>query len=190
MYTIPFHEETFTPTSIPGNDTADKPVTFTLSQIGGADLMRLRGLVYATAGFAHLNGWNKDIQANVLDAFREAPTFFVRGIDKVSGLSVPFALASKAGIAPDLKPGESAPGTVLIQTGTQFAAISPYVITLAFEVAMAIAKLSADAEIDPRFFGLGSGSRASNATRSGSAHRARRPRAPRGTAGNGPATVN
>lgn len=181
MYTIPFHETTYTPKSIPGNETADKPVTFTLSQVGGPDLMRLRGLVYATAGFAHLNGWNKDVQANVLDAFRESPTFFVRGIDAIANLSVPAALARKVGLSTEGKDGDLLE-TVPIKNGVQFAAISGHVIPLAFEIAMQIATLSSDAEIDTRFFGLASGSKGSRTTPSGSARPVRQPRKSAATA--------
>ncbi len=190
MYQIPFNQTTFRPKSIPGNDTADKPVEFTLSQIGGADLMRLRGLIYATTGFAHLRLWNKDVNANVIDAFREAPTFFARGIDAIANLSVPYAMALKSGFAPDVKHGDEPPESVAVKTGQQFAAVSGHVIPLSFEVAMEIARLSTESEIDTRFFDLVSGSPGSKASPSGTAHRAPKPRKRGGTAGGGPAAVN
>ena len=190
MYQIPFNQTTYRPESIPGNATADKPVEFTLSQVGGQDLIKLKGLVYATSVLAHAHTWQKEMSAAAMDAFQQAPTFFVRGIDAITNLSVPLALARKAQIAPIVPEGVDAPETVPIKNGTQFAAISPYVLALAFEVAMQIAKLSSDSEIDPRFFGPGSGSPRGATTPSGSARRAARPRKPRATAASGPATVN
>ncbi len=182
MYQIPFNQATFRPLSIPGNATADKPVEFTLSQVGGQDLIKLKGLVYATSVLAHANAWQKEMSAAAMDAFQQAPTFFVRGIDGINNLTVPMALAKKAQIAPIVQEGAEPPETVAIKNGTQFAAVSPYVLALAFEVAMQIATLSSDSEIDPRFFGQGSGSPRANVIPSGTARGAKRPRKPRGTA--------
>lgn len=190
MYTIPFNQTTFRPLSIPGNATADKPVELELSQVGGQDLIKLKGLVYATSVLAHAHSWQKEMSAAAMDAFQQSPTFFVRGIDSISNLSVPLALAKKAQIAPIVPEGVEPPETVAIKNGTQFAAVSPYVLALAFEVAMQIAKLSSDSEIDPRFFGQGSGSPSGRTTPSGSATRARQPRKPRGTAAGATKTVN
>lgn len=190
MYTIPFNEETYQPKSIPGNETTDKPVTFTLSQVGGSDLVRLKGLIYGTSVLAHAHTWHKDVAAAAIDAFKEAPTFFIRGIDAIANLSVPYALAKKADILPANVDEANTPETVAVKNGTQFAAISPYVVALAFEVAMQLAKVSGSSEIDPRFFGSGSGSPASNATPSGSAGRAAKPRKSRGTAASARPTVN
>ena len=190
MYTIPFNQETYRAQSIPGNATAEKPVEFVLSQVGGEDLVKLKGLVFASSVLAHVKSWQKEMSAGAIDAFQKAPSFFVSGIDEIRNLSVPFALAKKAGIAPDMKDGESAPDTVAIRAGGQFAAISPFVIVLALEVAMKLAEISQASEIDTRFFGRGSGSPAARTTPNGSARRAVKPRKPRGTAGSGPKTVN
>lgn len=190
MYTIPFNQTTYRPESIPGNATADKPVEFSLSQVGGQDLIKLKGLVYATSVLAHAHTWQKEMSAAAMDAFQQSPTFFIRGIDGIANLTVPLALAKKAQIAPIVPDGVDEPESVAIKNGTQFAAISPYVLALAFEIAMQIAKLSSDSEIDPRFFGQGSGSRRANPIPSGSAPRAARPRKPRGTAASATKTVN
>lgn len=179
---VPFHRDPFKPRSIPGNDTAEAPVVFDLSMVGGPDRVRLKGLLYAISGLASFHDWQPDIQAQVIDGFRQAPQIFAHGIDAIHGLTIATGLAKKIGLVETIPDGTSLDTPFPVTTGAQFAALAPYQIVLAMEVAVQISKLSDDGEVDPRFFPWPGTSSGNSASPRGTAPRAARRRAARATA--------
>lgn len=183
--TIPFHRETFRPICIQGNDTADNPVEFKISAVGGQGRARIKSILVASEGMLGDAGWSPAVQEAVIKAFETGAPAFAEGVQEVRGLTVPAALAQKVGL---LAPGKLPQGLdeasqVPILTGSEFAAISGYWPVLAFEVAMAIARVSGQAEIDPRFFAWLSTSLGMQPTARGTANNARQRRERSGTAG-------
>ncbi len=195
---VPFNQETYRPKSIRGNATADRPVEFDLSQVGGADLVRLKALMYALGAIAYVEQWTPDVQQNSVESFRNGPEVFVNGIDAIRNYYVPAALAKKAGVLLELPLGEDGKTPdgkklVAIVDGAQFAKISGFQTVLALEVAMRIATISNEGDVDPRFFDSSITSRgmptpAGDSGRSGIARSARRKRGARATAGSRPRT--
>lgn len=190
-YHVPYARKTFTPLTpdMPGN--ADNPVQFDLQPAWGADLARIKSIVFATTGLTQGDDWSPAIQDAVIKAFETGAPAFVNTISAIRGLTVPALMALRAGViqrmpnrAKDgggIEPDHDAP--IPIETGRQFAMVCGAVLALALMVAMEIAQLSDKADADPRFFVQPSGSGAAampakgkggNATtaRSGSRRRA------------------
>jgi hypothetical protein len=188
-YQIPYTDGTFTPPDdiIPGNSTAEHPVVFHLSPVQGADRARLRSILFATGSLADsLGDWSPDMQNAVIAAYGKGGELFMRCVDKVEGLTVPGKMAKRALIIPPDK-HDTVPDAadIPIRTGTDFAMISGYVLSLSFLVAMEVAKMSNLLEgMDRRLFGSPSGSRSTGTPgpTPGTAGRAKRGRGRRGTA--------
>lgn len=184
---IPFNEETYRPKSIKGNVDADKPVEFDLSQVGGADLVRLKQIIFAFAAVGMVDDYTPEVSRNVCEALNAGPGVFIHGIDAIRHFTIPAALAVKAGVLKEL--GElDRKAAVPITTGADFARIVGYQMVLGLELAMEIGRISDEGEMDPRFFGSPitshkTGSTASASGRSGGVMGARRPRAKLATAG-------
>lgn len=182
--TVPFNQETYRPKSILGNQTADKPVEFELSQVGGTDLVRLKTLMFALGGLGLTTDWTPAMQDSILSAFQNGPGVFVNGIDRIRGLKIPVAMAVKVGLFASKPDGVD---EFEITRGDQFAKILGFQTVLGLEIAMELAKLSTEGEMDLRFFDSSTTSRGTPTTAASSGRRggvtnARKRRAKRGTA--------
>lgn len=167
---IPYSTDTFRPVSdlIPGNETNENPVEFDLVPAEGADLARLKSIMFASAGLVNTSTWTPEMQEAVIRAFETGKAAFIQTIEAIRGLTIPAALAKRVGIIQELPthvpegttspvPNPKAPVPVL--HGLSFAKICGFVPAMALHVAMKIVDLSGKAEaIDPRFFGQPSGS--------------------------------
>jgi hypothetical protein len=171
-HTIPFTEETFKPLCVKGNDTAENPVEFELCAVGGAAKARLKSMIIATSGLADLGEWSEAVQRSVIAAFETGAGVFAEGVTAVRGLKVPAALALKIGLIAEIPKGLDRKSEVAVLTGLEFSRVCGYWPILSFEVAMAIARISGQADIDPRFFGWLSTSLVKPATPGGTAARA------------------
>lgn len=152
--TIPFTQETFRPLCIKQNDVTETPVEFEISAVGGANRARLKSIMVASEGLEMLSKWTPEIQASVIAAFATGSGVFVDGVDAIRNLYVPAILAKRLGLIPELpnvKDGDPIPDWP-ITTGSAFAIVCGHWPILSLEVALAIARLSGQAEIDPRFF--------------------------------------
>ncbi|MGE0446807.1 MAG: hypothetical protein AB7P99_16395 [Vicinamibacterales bacterium] len=155
-YTIPYESGTFRPPSaiIPGNDESAEPVEFELVPAEGEDQARLKSVIYATAGMANQQ-WGPEIQRTVIEAFRSAKGLFDQTVPVVRNLSVPYALAVRAGLVEAPAPGRKAtetPAEVPVRTGRDFTKVQGFMPPLAFLLAMEIAKLGRGVDLDARFF--------------------------------------
>ena len=152
--TIPFSQETFVPICIKDNDVDPAPVEFDLSAVGGANRARLRSILVASEALDASGRWTPEIQESSIAAFRTGAGVFVDGIDAIRNLYVPAVLAKRLGLIaelPKVQDGETVPAVPVVN-GREFSLVCGYWPILTFEVAMAIARLSGQAEIDPRFF--------------------------------------
>lgn len=161
-YEIPLtREELIIPDElIPNNSKAQVPVKFHLSPAADADQARVKSILIATTGLAGDGAWSPEAQKAIISAFKTGADLFVRTVEKIDGLTVPGWVAKKHALLPakDFPSlGDKAPFS--IETGAQFSQVYGYVLSIALLVAFHIGKLSNQAEgIDPRFFGLPSGS--------------------------------
>lgn len=168
-YQIPYECATFRPDNdlIPGNAQADNPVTFTLVPAGGADLARLKSVLYAAAGLTNDGVWSPDMQAAVIASFETGAPVFDRCVTSISGYTIPAALAVRLGFLVTLpsradsdgqvRPDPKAPHPVV--TGAEFAKVAGFQTALALSVAFEIMKISRQVDtLDPRLFVSPSGS--------------------------------
>jgi hypothetical protein len=177
MVTIPFTEETFRPLCVPGNDTAENPVEFDLSAVGGDNKARLKSILMATSGLtAEQREWTPQVQDSVIAAFRTGGPVFADAVSAVRGLNAPVALAVKVGLLQEIPKGLDRQSLFPITTGYQFSRVCGYYPVLALELAMEITRISKQAEIDTRFFSSLSPSPTTPATPRGTAARATRKR--------------
>ncbi len=195
MHKIPYHRfPNFRPgiDLIPGNDAADNPVEFDLAPAWGPDLARIRSIVTASIGLTQDAEWSAQIQNMVIAAFETGAPAFVNTVEAVRGLTIPAAMALRAGLIQEMPkvPGTLTPDYdqhVPVTSGLAFSKICGAVPAMALIVAMKIMEISAKTEVDPRFFVQPSGSGATampaaTATGAGSAPSTSRRR---GTAGKG-----
>jgi len=198
---IPYTGKTFTPgsTTIQGNETDPNPVQFDIVPAWGADQARVKSIVFATLGLVQTSDWTPSVQQGVIAAFETGAPVFVDTVKAIRNLSVPAALALRAGLIAKLptkvreagggiEPDPDAP--VPIETGRDFSRICghPNILALAYQVACEIAAIGdkASQEVDPRFFGQPSGSNGKGTgqkAKGSNAKTARQPRSGRGTAG-------
>lgn len=162
-YQIPYESDTFKPDNglIPGNAEADNPVEFDLVPAGGADLARLKSVLYAAAGLANEGGWSPDMQAATVAAFDHGAGVFERTITGIRGYNIPAALAVRVGLLKELPKVADAEGKVRpdpkapvpVTNGYEFAKIAGFQTALALSVAFAVMKISKQvADLDPRLF--------------------------------------
>jgi hypothetical protein len=153
-------------TLIPGNSNSDSPVEFDICPAWGADIARIKSIIYATLGLAQDGDWSPEVQANVIEAFGTGGAAFVNTVERIRNLTVPAVAALRAGLITELpksvKPGDQAPtpdheAPFPITNGTQFAKVCGGMLPIALEIAFAIGKLDG-AKADARFFGQPSGS--------------------------------
>lgn len=169
-YQIPYHRNPgFRPVNdlIPGNATSDNPLEFDLAPAWGPDLARIRSIIHASLGLTQGAEWGDDIQRSVIASFEHGAAAFVNTVEAVRGLTVPAAMAFRAGLITE-QDYPTLPGTktldhqaqVAVRTGLAFSRICGAVPAMAIHVAMQIAEISAKSEAvqDPRFFGQPSGS--------------------------------
>lgn len=162
-YQIPYNDSTFVIPDevIPGNSKAADPVIFHLSPAQGPDQARLKSIIFATLGVSSQSpDWSKEIQDAVIAAYGRGADVFVRTVDKVEGLTVPGKMAKRAMVIPPDK-ADTVPddANIPIRSGSDFALISGFVITMSFQVACEIARITRGLEdTDPRFFARPSGS--------------------------------
>jgi hypothetical protein len=192
-YHVPFHEQDYVPKSIKGNAESQTPVRFYLSAAGGPDLARVKSIIHATRALALERTWSPQVQESVTAAFKHGADVFVKTVDRIDNLTVPMALALKAGLV--ALPAKGAPALdraapFAIDTGDKFSKICGWLSILAFEVAMQIGIMSDEANPDPRFFGSSTTSRGTSASGSGSARAARKRRAGRETVDSKAPTAN
>lgn len=181
-YEIPFHEDTYTPKTIKGNETDPTPVRFWLSAAGGADLARLKSVQIASLGLAlgGSNGWSPETQKSVIAAFGTGADAFRGTIDKIENLTVPVRLAIKAGLVTE--PPANNAKSLVVATGFAFSKVCPWLPVLALEIAYQIMKISDEAEVDARFFDSLTTSPKTPAATSGTVPRVQKARARRETA--------
>jgi hypothetical protein len=168
---IPYHGDRYQPPNevIPGNATSDSPVIFHLNAAWGADLARIRSVIQAIGGLADMTTWTPEQQDTVLKAFESAAGAFQNTVARIEGLTVPAAMALRAGLLTELpkrvpagggepQPDPDAP--IPVTNGLAFGRIwaAPPVLPMALVVAMKIGELGTEAQIDPRFFAQPSGS--------------------------------
>lgn len=153
---------------IPGNSTDRQPVRFHLAPAEGADIARLRSVLTATAGVGYAD-WSPEVQRAVTAAFSHGAPGFVDTVERVEGLTIPAALALRAGLLEKLptavKAGTSAPSDdpdapIAVTSGKAFSRIVGFELVLAASVAQEILRLTNETGIDPRFFASPSGSAA------------------------------
>lgn len=166
---IPYHRKTFRPVNdvVAGNDHSDNPVEFDLAPAEGSELARIKSVIVAAAGLVDPGDWTKTMQDGVISAFETAAPAFVNTVEAIRGLTVPAALAKRVGIIGDIpktvpqgqteaRPDANAPIPIL--TGYQFSRICGFVPAMSLHVALEIAALSQQTEVDPRLFVQPSGS--------------------------------
>lgn len=163
-YQIPYSGATYRPPNdlIPGNQAADNPVEFDLVPAAGADLARLKSVIYAAAGLVD-GSWSPDLQAAVIAAFDQGGDVFARTVTAVRGLTVPAAAALRFGVISELPKTADVPSgdpkaPVVISNGWDFSRVAGLLTALALALAFEVAKLSKAEAVDPRFFGRPSGS--------------------------------
>lgn len=190
-YEIPYHKSLYKIPDmvIDGNSTADNPVEFDLAPAWGPDWARIRSIIQATIGLAQDGTWDEATQQMVIASFEQGGQAFSNTVEAIRGLSVPAAMAIRAGILDELKPGQTLATQIPITNGRQFSRICGALPTMALCVASEIAKLSNKGEVDPRLFvqPSGSGSQATKAPKPSTAGSASRTSRRRGTAANRPA---
>jgi hypothetical protein len=151
---IPYTEDTFRPTSLKGNSTADHPVEFDLCTVGGPGRARLKSIIIATSGLAGALDWSPETQESVIAAFRTGAAVFHEGVLAIRNLSAPARLLKRVGLIAEYAKGVEPTTPLPVTSGAEFAAVCGHMPTLAFEVAMALSKLCKQGDIDPRFFRL------------------------------------
>lgn len=144
--------ETFRPLCILGNKDADKPTEFDICAVGGPSRARLKSIIVATSGLIQKGEWSPDVQAAVISGFQTGAPLFVEAVSAIRELTAPAALCVKVGLMRELPKGMDPNSQVPITTGVEFAALAGHWPVLAYELAMAIARVSNQADIDPRFF--------------------------------------
>jgi hypothetical protein len=185
-HSVPFNQETYRPHTIPGNQDADRSVEFDLSQVGGADLVRLKTLMFALGGLGLTVNWTPELQESVAKAMQSGPKVFENGIDAIRNFTIPTKLALKLGlVAPATAPANLP--DFPITRGDQFAKVVGFQTVLGLEVAMELARISTEGDVDTRFFDSSTTSRGTPTTagssgRSGDVTTARKRRAKRATA--------
>lgn len=193
-YQIPYHKHLFKLPDVvlPGNSTADNPVEFDLAPAWGADWARIRSIITATIGLSQDGGWSPEMQQMVISAFETGGQAFTNTVEAIRGLTVPMAMALRAGILDALPKGSSLDTPVPVTNGFHFTRICGAVPVIALTVASEVAKLSQKQEVDPRLFvqPSGSGGRGKKAARTGTAGSAQRTSRRQGTAANPPAGEN
>lgn len=184
-YQIPFNEENYKPKTIEGNNDPDNPtpIEFSLSAVGSASLVRLKGLLYGSTVLTH----NMEPDGRTLNAAAEglasAGPAFVEGVDGIrGGLMVPDKLARRVGIRTDK---DKSTGPCEVSTGGQFARVAPYMPELAMEIGFKLATLSdtTGAGADARLFDSPTTSPATQTRPSGTVRAARRTKGRGVTAG-------
>jgi hypothetical protein len=163
---IPYDPSIFRPSNahVPGNETDENPVVFSLVPAWGPDLARIRSVMFASQNLVHDRDWSPGMQDAVIAAFDTGSAAFVNTVTEISGLTVPAAMALRAGILMELpigadgKPNPKA--QVAVPNGLQFGRLTGALPALALLVAFEISKISAEAErtMDPRFFAQPTGS--------------------------------
>jgi len=149
---IPFTTETFRPLCIKGNDTTDAPTEFDLCAVGGPGRARLKSIIVATHGLAEGGAWTPDVQESVIKAFETGAAVFAEGVTAVRNLTAPAVLCKKRGLIADIPPGLDPTSQIPIKTGFEYSMICGFWPVLSYELALAVARISAQSEIDPRFF--------------------------------------
>lgn len=161
MFDVPYHRDTYRipDVFIPGNSTSDNPTEFDLVPAWGADWARVKSIIVATTGLATTEEWSADMQKTVIAAFETGGTAFINTVTAVRGLTIPAAMAIRAGIIEpkDYNP-EQPDAKIPITSGLTFSRVCGALPTIALMVASKIAQLSNKAEIDGRFFVQPSGS--------------------------------
>lgn len=166
-----FGTETFRPICIRGNSKAELPVEFDLSSVGGASRARLKSIIIATSGLAQVGEWSPEVQDAVIKAFETGAAVFADGVTAIRRMTAPAALCVRVGLLREL-PKDMDPQTQIpIANGYEFSLVCGYWPILAYEVALALARVSGQAEIDPRFFDWLSTSVGMPAIRRGTAER-------------------
>jgi hypothetical protein len=149
---IPFSKETFRPLCVKGNAKAEAPTEFDICAVGGANRARLKSIIIASSGLAQGGDWSPSVQDAVIKAFETGGGVFSAGVTSIRGLTAPAALFVTVGLLAELPKGVTPEAQIPITNGIEFAQLCGYWPILAFEVALAIARISGQAEIDPRFF--------------------------------------
>jgi hypothetical protein len=149
---IPFSRETYRPLCIKGNATSESPTEFDLQAVGGASRARLKSIIIATSGLEHQGDWSPAVQEAVIKAFETGASVFAEGVTKIRGLTAPAALFQRVGLVVDLPKGLDPESQIPVTNGVEYSALCGYWPILSFELAMALARVSKQAEIDSRFF--------------------------------------
>lgn len=188
---IPYARTTFRP-RLKGNAESERPVEFDLAPAEGADLARLKSVLFGGMGLVEHGDWSPATQDAVTAALDRGRAAFVHTVLAVRHLTVPAALALRVGLIQEIpdtvsdgeaRPDQDAP--IPIRTGADFALVCGFVVNLSFVVAMEILSLSNTADTDLRFFDSpsGSGGRETSTPTPSIASNARPTRGTRATAG-------
>jgi hypothetical protein len=152
---LSYLQKTFVPGDdyVPGNSTATNPLTFGLAPAEGPDIARIKSVLVAAAGL-NADSWHAGQQDAVIHAFTTGAPAFVNTITKITGLSIPAAMALRVGL-----PVPDGQDTVAIVNGYQFSRIVGFTEMLVLSMALAaeILKLSGSSHVDPRLFAQPSG---------------------------------
>jgi hypothetical protein len=147
----------------PGNEQADNPVEFDLAPAWGAgpgpDQVHRPG----SMGLVQDQDWSPAVQQAVVAALETGQSAFVNTVEAVRGLTMPAAMALRAGLIPalPLMPGTANPDPRRRSRCTDGLRVQPDLRRGAGDgvhVALKIAEISAKSEVDPRFFVQPSGS--------------------------------
>lgn len=187
-FNVPYSNDTvrIPDAMVAGNSTADNPVEYDIVPAWGADLARLKSIMFASIHLADNSpNWAPDVQEAVIKACETGARAFANTVTKVRGLTVPVSMALRAGLISDEQASQLVVGSVPITTGEQFTRIAGALAGHAFYVAMKIIELSGKQEVDPRFFepASGSGGQGTSKKQTSTARSARRGSRSKGTAG-------
>lgn len=165
---VPYHTKTVTPPNdmVPGNLESDNPCQFDIAPAWGADLARIKSIVFAATGLVQIQDWSGPIQDAVIAAFGSGAPAYINTVTAIRGLTIPAAMAYRAGLLKDLPTKVLEGGQVVpdpeapyaVTSGVAFSMICGALPAMGLYVASEIASISEKAEADARFFGQPSGS--------------------------------
>lgn len=143
-----FDSETFRPLCVKD----DQKPEFDIVAVGGSARARLKSIVLATSGLAQSREWSPDVQDAVIKAFETGAPVFAEGVTAIRYLTAPAKMLKHVGMIREYAPGIEDTTEIPVTRGYEFSMLCGFWPVLAYEIAMAIAKVSKQADIDPRFF--------------------------------------
>lgn len=157
--------ETKTIRPVAGQDGPDA-VEVDIAPAWGADIARIKSVMVSCLGLTG-EDWSPEAQAAVIASFDTSAKAFESTILAIRHFTVPAAMALRAGLlAPDRVPTRIVNGSVqpdlqapvAVSDGKAYAKVAGAFLGISLSIAMEIATLSAEVQVDERFFAQPSGS--------------------------------